>query len=335
MAWFIEAWNVLDGLAFAAERADEHSEIQQMRFLAAPHFAPEFVAHPGTMSAATRRLFQDGFYDEDQAAIAFDSIEQVRECVRRGYIAGSGRTMDPTPAGGAPPRPEGGGGDLAPIGIDHVTMLVHGLPYHEGVRHGVTNAIRASLEDAALRSYVVALFYGLSAEVALPYTPAFAARCFLVGMLAELNGLADVPDSLGLPMLRYDWASTPFVRPADIFGLRFRPNTLREFPWVETLGDVLAVLLSDHDAARDANSARLYAFSLVAAEAVALSAVPAGLWRDGWQGFVLDQAARWLASALPGCGLPKTCERALHQLNTEGPLRLRERQPEPAGVGYA
>ena len=85
--WYIDAWAVLDGYAFASLRSPDSIEASVTFFVAPPYFEPEPVASLATALAATRGHFQEGFrHGEDE--VLFDSLEQVIETVRRAYRAG-------------------------------------------------------------------------------------------------------------------------------------------------------------------------------------------------------------------------------------------------------
>jgi hypothetical protein len=107
-AWYIDAWNVVGGQAFASfrEREEEGKKAGRAEggvFLGAPYFEPEWTSNPSTALAAARAAFQPGFWNDDGAEVAFTSLEEVRELVRRAYIAGGGGGMGPD--GVVPPEP--------------------------------------------------------------------------------------------------------------------------------------------------------------------------------------------------------------------------------------
>lgn len=108
--WFIDAWAAVDGRAFASFRSAEIPGNPVERsgagaFLAAPHFEPEWTTSPSTALTATRGHFQWGFYDKQDPPreIPFESLDELRELVRRVYIAGGGGGQGP--AGAVPPEP--------------------------------------------------------------------------------------------------------------------------------------------------------------------------------------------------------------------------------------
>lgn len=98
--WYIDAWSVIDGYAFASARPPDSLEAVATFFVSPPYFEPEPVASLATALAATRGHFQEG-YRLGGDEVAFDSPEQVVEAVRRGYRAG-GLDMNGGPVPRAP-----------------------------------------------------------------------------------------------------------------------------------------------------------------------------------------------------------------------------------------
>jgi len=98
--WYIDAWSVTDGYAFASARPPDSLDAFATFFVCPPYFEPEPVASLATALAATRGHFQEG-YRIDGAEVPFDSPEQVVEAVRRAYRAG-GLDIDGSPLPGAP-----------------------------------------------------------------------------------------------------------------------------------------------------------------------------------------------------------------------------------------
>jgi len=109
MAWFIDAWSAADGLAFASQREQGAPRADLTVYLAAPEFHPLPVASLSTAWWATRTNFQEGFLDEDGVEVAFATLDDVIEAVRRAFLAG-GHGLPP-PSGVPVPRgtpPPGG-----------------------------------------------------------------------------------------------------------------------------------------------------------------------------------------------------------------------------------
>jgi hypothetical protein len=110
--WFIDAWAVRDGAAFASNREPDSIEATNTVFLSVPALEPIPVGRITTALSATRYCFQEGFRDENGREIGFDNLAQVRELVRRAYLAsglGPGGTAAPAVALPAP-EPGGTGG---------------------------------------------------------------------------------------------------------------------------------------------------------------------------------------------------------------------------------
>jgi len=114
--WFIDAWAIVDGYAFASRRAPDSIDATQTMFMAAPDFQLVPVARISTALRATRGPFQSRFHDEEGDEIGFDSLEQIVDIVRRGFLAGG---LEPEPGGGAPlpTSPNNPGGGYEPIGL--------------------------------------------------------------------------------------------------------------------------------------------------------------------------------------------------------------------------
>lgn len=140
-AWYIDAWSPVDGAIFATRRTPEQRESpppqnapppghrtdhdddfvpgQNTVFMCVPEIRPIPIGRRSTALAATRRHFQFGFTElENGTEIAFDNLEQVRELVRRGYLAGGmgpdgpalppGPNPEPTPNDEPEPTPDRG-----------------------------------------------------------------------------------------------------------------------------------------------------------------------------------------------------------------------------------
>jgi hypothetical protein len=85
--WYIDAWSVIDGYAFASLRPPDSLDALATFFVCPPYFEPESVASLATALAATRGHFQES-YRVGNEEVPFDSPEQVVEAVRRAYRAG-------------------------------------------------------------------------------------------------------------------------------------------------------------------------------------------------------------------------------------------------------
>jgi hypothetical protein len=114
--WFIDAWAVLDGYAFASFRRPDSLDTDVTLFVAPPYFEPEAVASLATALGATRGHFQEGFRGTDGGEVAFGTLGEVIEAIRRGYRAG-GLDIDGTALPGVrtpPIEPDGGGAAIQP-----------------------------------------------------------------------------------------------------------------------------------------------------------------------------------------------------------------------------
>lgn len=117
MKWFLDSWAVVDGKAFASHREPEapSSTIPRRKasvFLAAPYFEPEWTTRPSTALAAWRLGFQPGLRDSTGDEIEFQTLEEIRELVRRGYMGSGGGGLGPFGVvvdqdGPEPPMPDG------------------------------------------------------------------------------------------------------------------------------------------------------------------------------------------------------------------------------------
>ena len=102
--WFFDSWAVLDGLAFASLRTADSSQADATVFLSVPDLEPVPVGRISTALRAQRSGFQDGFRNQDGAEFEFENLDQIREVIRRGYLAG-GLSQFPAPVEGPPPNP--------------------------------------------------------------------------------------------------------------------------------------------------------------------------------------------------------------------------------------
>ena len=111
--WFIDAWAVYDGVAFASRsapeirRTDRMAEAETTVFLSVPDLEPIPLGRITTGLRAARASFQDGFFDPDGTEIAFGSLDGIREAVRRAYLitglGPGGIALPARPAPGPPP----------------------------------------------------------------------------------------------------------------------------------------------------------------------------------------------------------------------------------------
>jgi hypothetical protein len=100
VAWYVDSWAVLDGLAFASRRPADSLDAEATVFLSVPDLEPIPVGRISTALRAQRASFQDGFRDENGNELAFDTLDQVREVIRRAYLGGG---LGPAPVAVEPP----------------------------------------------------------------------------------------------------------------------------------------------------------------------------------------------------------------------------------------
>src|SRR5262245_40077518 len=79
--WFLDAWHVVDGKAFASRRKPENTSALEPRmkgsvFLSAPYFEPEWTTRPSTAMAAWRMGFQPGLRDAQGLEVGFANLEE-------------------------------------------------------------------------------------------------------------------------------------------------------------------------------------------------------------------------------------------------------------------
>ena len=140
--WYIDAWSIRDGAAFASRRQPQSREAENTVFIAVPDLEPVPVGRLSTALSATRRCFQAGLWNDDDSEVAFESLEQVAELVRRGFLVGGlgpGGAASPTPGfrprltggsdEGGPPRGDGGGAQHYEEAIS--TAMVQGWHWRE------------------------------------------------------------------------------------------------------------------------------------------------------------------------------------------------------------
>ncbi|MGW9945415.1 hypothetical protein J2W92_000730 [Rhizobium leguminosarum] len=104
--WYIDALDTTAGSAFASYRNADLMDVEELSepayYLQAPFFRPEPVASRALAFAATRAEHQLGLFDAKQE-VAFASLEDLTEFVRRAYVASGGG--DGAGGGGGGPTP--------------------------------------------------------------------------------------------------------------------------------------------------------------------------------------------------------------------------------------
>ena len=123
--WFIDAWAVRDGRAFVSQRPPESIDSSATVFLSVPDLEPVPIGRISTALRATRSGFQEGFRNADGGEIAFDSLDQVRELIKRVYLAGGlGDAAPGAPVREPPPRDESTGGAYFESAIERESLDV-------------------------------------------------------------------------------------------------------------------------------------------------------------------------------------------------------------------
>jgi hypothetical protein len=135
--WFLDAWAVYDGVAFASRsdpgirRTTDSVHAESTVFLSVPELDAIPVGRISTALRATRGSFQDGLFDDDHEEIQFESLDGIRETVRRGYLASglgpNGVGMPAVPGPFEPAAPEGAAARrelIEQLPADIVSLLV-------------------------------------------------------------------------------------------------------------------------------------------------------------------------------------------------------------------
>ncbi len=108
--WYVDAWAVHDGKAFASRRPPDSIEAEATVFMSVPDLQAVPVGRISTALRATRNGFQDGFRDGEGNEIAFDTLAQVRDLVRRAFLIGELGPGSPGAVGASIPPPVGDAG---------------------------------------------------------------------------------------------------------------------------------------------------------------------------------------------------------------------------------
>jgi hypothetical protein len=109
-AWYIDAWSILDGIAFASLRVardwglDTLSPSTTTIIIGPPDWRAVSISRVTTALRAAHGPFQESVFDDNDHEIAFATLEDIRDVVRRAYLAG-GLGLD-DPGGVEPVVPE-------------------------------------------------------------------------------------------------------------------------------------------------------------------------------------------------------------------------------------
>lgn len=107
-AWFIDAWAVHDGRVFASRRPPESIVADATVFMSVPDLEAVPVGRISTALRATRSGFQEGLRtnDDNRTEIPFDNLRQIRDLVRRAYLAAGLGPGSPGALASPLPRPD-------------------------------------------------------------------------------------------------------------------------------------------------------------------------------------------------------------------------------------
>jgi hypothetical protein len=198
--WYIDAWAVFDGYAFASLREAGSIQADVTCFVAPPYFEPEPVATLATALGATRGCFQDRLLDSNGEEMPFDSLEQVVETVRRMYRAGGVDLGGPAPAVPAPARPRPWApGETKPAELVNVDMRRAWQKVQQAHGHDVETAWRSVIRQAL--SQFLTKFMGAAVVEALTTVTDDGARRGLRGQ--AVIGWMATASALGLDLI-YD-----------------------------------------------------------------------------------------------------------------------------------
>jgi len=335
--WYVESWSTTDGLAFASERTDDGTVVNVV-FLAPPYWSPVAVANVATAWAAHRASFQRGFFDaEGENEIAFESLSEIREVLRRAYLA-SGYGTFPSGEGG-----EGGeGGEITPLpggdggdgggGFNEVAERLS-LVVDADSRHSLADSLQTFYRHEAANSEMPpTLVHYLSSQSQQ------AARRAEMGGKAERHFFAALTrasfyvfgDYIYDPPYPWRWWAMHRTNPSSILTMIFRMPIRRHNGRVETLGDHLALAASSREYLRSIRRpADLLPLFLGALFICAANDDVS--WHGGpLRPDVVDEACRWLAANVPGViGDDHPASAPLEQFITtmrdEGPAAVRPR----------
>lgn len=119
LSWHIDALDALGGLGYAAFRRSDLAGDEDLQvdvpsvFVAPPDFEPIQLSNRGPGLAASRQSFQIGLF-VNKLEVAFPTLPDLTEFVRRCYLRGGGGDT-PADDGGVPPLPADGGPPIGPI----------------------------------------------------------------------------------------------------------------------------------------------------------------------------------------------------------------------------
>ncbi len=261
--WRIESWSVLDGIAFATEWQGDEREPRIAVYLSPPYWRPVTVANRATTLRATRGPFQEGFFDDEGMEIAFASLEELIEVVRRAYLGGGFGSITP-PEGAAPI--ESGGAGRGPGQTDSEVVDEMWPRLHRLLPFVVTTIDRADLarEMGSLVIKGLDSIRQLGENLAMDIlAPARGSAALSRQQDSDLLNLAMIAarfvgpgytQSIGHEFWPFGpyigWPSCPETVHVVLDGLLFRlpyPDSWQRGTRFSTLGDQLALALASRD----------------------------------------------------------------------------------------
>ena len=366
--WFIETWSPSDGIAFVTRRpgrefddtwpgrdgygnrlyslamAEQRFAMEEPLFepdaaapdptltvvLHPPYWDPVAISNPATALRALAHGYQHRLYDQE-GEIAFATIEEVKEVVRRGYTGG-GLGFSPGPAPGPEPAPDEGGPELPSLQLEGELHGEEGRMHWANVREALA-VIETNRVDAfhRLESYVwhnerqildyhrrvvsdyMPWFFSKRPQFQMP-VPWRDALTWFSGFEPSLQALDALRTRVPLSdrtyeLLRYFdyyrslwWVSNDESSRAILNGMLFRIPLLTPWTKIKTLGDLLVAASTSRAFVRRLE-ARHFFLLLFIATLVVRAKGGVSRWRDDPERD-LSAASRWLVDAMPGVLAP-------------------------------
>ena len=332
--WYVESWSVTDGLAFASERTDDGTVVNVV-FLAPPYWSPVAVANVSTAWAAHRASFQRGFFDaEGENEIAFVSLAEIREVMRRAYLA-SGYGTFPTGEGGEggeiAPLPEGGGGEggggFGEV-AEQLSSVVNAHSRH-ALAHSLQTFYRHEAASSEMPDTLLRYVYAQVEQAARRAETGGKPERHFLGALtrASFNAFGDYVDR---PPYPWRWWMMHRTNPSSVLMMIFRMPIQRHNGRVETLGDHLALAASSREYLRSIRRPADLLPLFLGAVFICAGYDDAPWYRGPIRQDVIDDACRWLAANVPGVirgdhPASAPLERFVTTMREEGPAAVRPR----------
>lgn len=357
--WYIDAWDVPGGVAFASRReletgsgrADEH--VSATVHLAAPYFEPTSVASRATALSATRGAFQWGFFGPDGEEVGFDTLAELREAVRRAYIASAGPDiMPPVPEGTPPLRPLDGGTEALADIAERIMDLIGKQFESVGERQRANQNYREQLS-----SELLLFVQKIDSTTIGGYVGCILDRFYLAGTHSydssrDFFSVVRVAESLGFLSEVSECFHNHLCWPICVLAPNFRqvsPDILFWIPLpqstafggvpIKSIGDLLVRALADRNAfAPNKRTTPAYTMMLplLLAAAFASHLAPNGgdlQHPDARLAQGLERAAMWLVRELPDYSQKVVVEQAIEGLLAPEPVEDAEDLADEAHYG--